>query len=58
MYREVTMIEVREVLRLRGEGLPKNGRRRSAGCRRRGGALLAASFEASAALRARQEITD
>ena len=23
MYREVTMIEVREVLRLRGEGLPK-----------------------------------
>ena len=24
MYREVTMIEVREVLRLRGEGLPKN----------------------------------
>jgi hypothetical protein len=23
MYREVTMIEIREVLRLRGEGLPK-----------------------------------
>lgn len=23
MYREVTMIEVRKVLRLRGEGLPK-----------------------------------
>jgi DNA-binding NarL/FixJ family response regulator len=23
MYREVTMIEVKEVLRLRGEGLPK-----------------------------------
>jgi hypothetical protein len=33
MYREVTMIEVKEVLRLRGEGLPEEADRRAAGAR-------------------------
>ena len=40
MYREVTMIEIREVLRLRGEGLPKKRHRRPARARSENGPAL------------------